>query len=374
MLMPKKARARLTHGCLALLAGMLMVANPAEAEDETVIYIDPSGDVLDLPDGAYVVMPGDTLWEISQRVLGNAEAWPRLWSINDDITNPHWIYPGNRLIFKMAPMPAAMKAQVATIDPPTQKPYTVQPVQYVDVETSCGPDVRFDTDDGATRLTAPGFLANKDELEVYGKVYKANVPNVHLAEGNQLYLHLDDPDQFGCGDVLSIFRLVEKRVRHPHNPRVSFGSLYEVVGEVRLVHQHGDVHVAHVRDSWSEINRGDLVGPAVPVALQVDVGPPMGDLDGTILTNLSKESSMLTSHDTIFLDRGKADGVRVGDTFFVIAQQDPAEGSVSWDGTLPPRVIGRTVVVRVGEYASTAVITDASQNISVGDDVTMSLP
>ena len=48
-----------------------------------------------------MVAPGDTLWEIAQAFLGNPYYWPRLWSINDYITNPHWIYPGNRIVFRM---------------------------------------------------------------------------------------------------------------------------------------------------------------------------------------------------------------------------------------------------------------------------------
>ena len=49
----------------------------------------------------YVVQEGDTLWEISSRFLGNAYYWPKLWSINEQVTNPHWIYPGNRIRFTM---------------------------------------------------------------------------------------------------------------------------------------------------------------------------------------------------------------------------------------------------------------------------------
>jgi len=39
------------------------------------------------------VADGDTLSSIAERHLGNGDAWPKLWSYNPEITNPHWIYP-----------------------------------------------------------------------------------------------------------------------------------------------------------------------------------------------------------------------------------------------------------------------------------------
>ncbi|MCA9602771.1 MAG: LysM peptidoglycan-binding domain-containing protein, partial [Myxococcales bacterium] len=51
--------------------------------------------------GVYRVHEGDTLWDISSKELGNAYDWPRLWSYNPEITNPHWIYPDSEV--RLAP-------------------------------------------------------------------------------------------------------------------------------------------------------------------------------------------------------------------------------------------------------------------------------
>src|SRR3954468_175874 len=43
----------------------------------------------------YVVVPGDTLWGISQRYTDSPWRWPELWGLNkEEIRNPHLIYPG----------------------------------------------------------------------------------------------------------------------------------------------------------------------------------------------------------------------------------------------------------------------------------------
>jgi len=45
----------------------------------------------------HTVKRGETLWGIAGRYYGNAYAWPRIWSYNTQIQNPHWLYPGDHL-------------------------------------------------------------------------------------------------------------------------------------------------------------------------------------------------------------------------------------------------------------------------------------
>src|SRR5690606_22122340 len=45
----------------------------------------------------YTVRSGDTLWDVTGRFYGNPWEWPRVWSYNPEITNPHWIYPLDQL-------------------------------------------------------------------------------------------------------------------------------------------------------------------------------------------------------------------------------------------------------------------------------------
>lgn len=43
----------------------------------------------------YVVVKGDTLWDISAIFLEQPWLWPKLWRLNPEINNPHLIYPGD---------------------------------------------------------------------------------------------------------------------------------------------------------------------------------------------------------------------------------------------------------------------------------------
>ena len=43
----------------------------------------------------HVVRGGDTLWDICFLYFNDPFQWPKIWSYNPQITNPHWIYPGD---------------------------------------------------------------------------------------------------------------------------------------------------------------------------------------------------------------------------------------------------------------------------------------
>lgn len=52
---------------------------------------------LALAAGAYIVKKGDTLWDLSAQFLSDPFAWPDLWQKNRHIEDPHWIYPGDSI-------------------------------------------------------------------------------------------------------------------------------------------------------------------------------------------------------------------------------------------------------------------------------------
>ena len=72
----------------------------------------------DAPD-RYVVVPGDTLWGISQRYTDSPWRWPELWGLNkEQIRNPHLIYPGYVILLDRA------KGQLTIGERTTETPTT----------------------------------------------------------------------------------------------------------------------------------------------------------------------------------------------------------------------------------------------------------
>ncbi|WP_059040801.1 LysM peptidoglycan-binding domain-containing protein [Paenibacillus rubinfantis] len=52
------------------------------------------------PPAAYIVIPGDTLWKIAQRTLGNGDRWREVYTANQAVIgkDPNRIIPGQKLV------------------------------------------------------------------------------------------------------------------------------------------------------------------------------------------------------------------------------------------------------------------------------------
>ena len=348
------------------IVGAFLCANIANAQEVTTIS---SGDSISGLPEYYVVQNGDTLWDISQKFLGDPYYWPRLWSINSHITNPHWIYPGNRIVFKMGSSVEPIGIDVET----TRDGFSIAPVEFSNTNPECGPDIQFNQPRDSAIYLAPAFMAQSQDVEVYGTVEASPSARTYLSEGDRLYLRVDDPDAFECGDVVSVFHVDQKRVRHPNSRRIQYGNIYQVAAEASIVHKSSGYLEAVIRQSWSEVERGALVGPQMPVAIQIDVPTPQGDLEGTVVARVNDDQALANTREVVFIDRGRADGVRVGDAFYLVQSMDEHVSLFEEDERLPTAVTGRIVIIRVDERSSTAIVTDSNRSVRVGARLAMDL-
>ena len=79
---------KLRHLLLSSLAG-LIISTAVMAESVELNSNHPQ---------EYTVVKGDTLWDISAMFLREPWRWPDIWYVNEQIANPHLIYPGDVLV------------------------------------------------------------------------------------------------------------------------------------------------------------------------------------------------------------------------------------------------------------------------------------
>ncbi len=68
----------------------------------------------------YGIQAGDTLWDMSETFFGDGHYWPKLWSENSAIENPHRIVPGHVIVFVAGSEASAPQIEVRESAPPPQ--------------------------------------------------------------------------------------------------------------------------------------------------------------------------------------------------------------------------------------------------------------
>jgi hypothetical protein len=297
----------------------------------------------------YVVRKGDTLWAISSQFFRDPFAWPKLWAMNPAITNPHWIYPGDviRLV------PAAGEQPVAT--PPTPVADTKRP-------TAAAPRGLF--------LRQNGFV-EPDELDTAGDIVGSREEKIMLGTLDEAYVQFKAKAPMRAGEKYSVYKPI-KTVKHPVTGK-RLGEIVQIFGEVEIRSvTDGKIARATIIDSTDPIERGYKVGPLRRQFKIVDPVANATDHEGVVVDTL-RPISLIGAEHLIFLDKGKKDGVQVGNRFLIVRRGDGYQPVLSAgpvdDKRFPRETIAEAMVIDLRNGIATALVTKSTKEARVGDRV-----
>jgi hypothetical protein len=321
------------------------------APDETTVI--QAGPLPEL----HVVRRGDTLWDICFFYFNDPWQWPKIWSYNPQITNPHWIYPGDlvrllpRGVFAAAPtatLPAEPESPAAPADalPAPQRRIQVGIKQTAFVE-------KTDLD---TSITITGSVDEK----------------VLLGNGDQVYLSYPASKPPRVGDRYSIY--VPNNVVRSGGTEV--GAYVHVLGTLQVQSVKQDKQASGVIvEANQEIERGAKVGPLLTTFRTVPPVPAKVNAQGTVVAMLTYDQ-LVGQGEVVFIDLGRRSGVEVGNRMFVVRRGDalptrmnPQTGQD--DRQFPARALGQIIIVDVGDRISVGLVTLAVQEMNIGDIVMM---
>ena len=324
----------------------------------------------------HMVKKGDTLWDLSGTYYDNPRQWPRLWSMNPQLENPHWIYPGDQL------RTGAPRGEATDLP---KDDNSAGPGGFIGRERS--------VPQGTVFLRDQGYIGDPDR-DVWGEVVGAKEEVMMLAKGDTVYLLIEDEYEPRVGQRLSIFEEVRTPTNVPGS-RKPPGELVKVYGTVRVDAFDRDTRVAKgvLIESLDVVERGSNVGP---VGRRFDVVPPKAssvDVEARILTSVYP-NVLFGQHQVVFLDKGSEDGlapgnrlraVRRGDTWRrqlkttsrharmrvplddgrdAPAEITPLRGD---DETFPDEVVGEVRILRCEDYSSIAMVTESARALEAGE-------
>jgi hypothetical protein len=195
-----------------------------------------------------------------------------------------------------------------------------------------------------------------------------------LTTGDRIYGRFKDPASVKVGQTFSIYRS-DGAIIHPVTNR-HFGWKTVILGNAKVTAvepgKAASLVITYVNEG---IERGDLIGPSVEQARRpLFVRPNRSSLDAFVIGVQPAILTGAAEFNVVYLDKGKADGVDVGNTFEVVRSGDPLfepiDRPLNTPG-LPREVIGHVVVFDAQERASSAYVRRSITELLVGDHVEM---
>ena len=323
------------------------------------------------PSQVHTVEKGDTLWDLSSKYLGSPWYWPKVWSYNPQIANPHWIYPGNQVRFYPGngeETPARAEQVTGGDEDELQAGQAVEGDDDVQM-------VRLPVETKTREIILKDGFVTPNEVEAAGTLVGSYAESEMLSPPDVVYLEFKDKSAVQVGASYLVYRTVGK-VYHPRSGKF-LGYQTQVLGTVK-VNRTSDPKVrATLEKSFDEIGRGARIGPArerlfetvAPTANAVSLQNLM------VVAQLETSLTMAGEQTRVLVDAGSAQGVQVGNVFTVIRQADPilsdlgVDPSVNQDKSLPVEEVGRCMAVDVREGVTTCLLLRSYREVVVGDRV-----
>ena len=296
------------------------------------------------------VVKGDSMWGLCDFYYGDPWAWPQLWAYNKTITNPHWIYPGD----KIRMLAGTSKMQRKDLDP-FKAPVVERepPRQFV-------------------RLKQRAFV-EKRELDKSTKIIGSPAEKWMLTRFDEMYLENNKKTKLKLrlGRTYSVYR-VEKKLYNMKGRLI--GYLVLILGTTRVKRLEKDkAALAVVKEAYNSIERGDRVGYLRRLYRTAKPRPATRNVEARIIANLHDTRTVGTD-TVVFLDVGKAQGVRPGNRLLVVRRGDGfktiLEDSFDDDEInkrFPDETTAEILVLDVHEEASVGFVTRARKEVRNGD-------
>lgn len=310
----------------------------------------------------YTIQKGDTLWDLSQHFNDSPWLWPELWEGNDQISNPHWIFPGERIrLHKKS------GAQTITGSAPVQRQavqaVATPPVKPAAQDMTNAPFFVY------SAIDSVGFI-RKPPVRPTGTIFEVQGQKALISEGDIVYIRPNAAAATGDlipGSRHTVFRYMEPT--DEDDSAETIGTQHYILGIVEVTKKEPDLAIARVHKSFRTINVDDLLMPFSPRHSKIELKPPPPGIDGQFIN--SEDHTKLTGEFVLaFIDKGRADNIEVGQQFSIYNQQTSDMGMDKDEGKsvrLPPVDFGTCLVVHTEQTTSTVVITDAASNIDVGE-------
>lgn len=377
----------------------------------------------------YTVVKNDWLFKISKKLFGSGYYYPKIWSLNPYITNPHFIEPGMILSFTTGSSTQAPEVKLGTFteDELTGKPGSSGSSRPEDL-ANFGEDVRPNWLDEKTDLEKQGvyfqyaseetiddlnrvsekalnreyenYEPPRNDFEVvipknydssgfdlnskiyysikegfylstfistnivqdFGSITDGADENIFFTKLDRAYVVFDETMNVVPGDQFSVYTTSGK-IRHENSDRE--GYKYSIVGQIKLIKKIKNKWEVEFTEVSGTPQRGDRITVYTPKIERITRTYNSRIIEAAVMASYEPGKTIVGYGDVVYLDRGRADGIEMGNVFEVFGFKDRFSGKNITD--MPTYKMGELTVITLTDNFATAIVTSSSKSFSVGD-------
>ena len=377
----------------------------------------------------YTVVPNDWLFKISKRLFGSGYYYPKIWSLNSFITNPHYIEPGMVLSFTTGSGSAAPAVKLGTFTEDELKSEpgslgTGNPTdlanfgedakpQWVDEKGDLekqGVYFQYASEETMDDLTRAGEQALNREYENYepprsdfdiiipknydktgfdkssrifysykegfylstfvstnivqdfGSITNGPDENIFFTTRDRAYVQFDETVNALPGDKFSVYSSGGK-VKHQNSDRE--GYKYSIVGQVKLIRKIKSKWEVEFIEVSGTPQRGDRITAYTPKIDRITKTFNSRLVEAAVLGTYEPGQLIVGFGNVVYLDRGRADGLEMGNVLEVYGFKDRLTEKNITDQ--PTYKLGELTVITLTDNFATALVTNSIRDFYAGD-------
>lgn len=369
----------------------------------------------------YRIQVGDTLWDISVTFFGNGHFWPKLWQLNDTITNPHLIYPGRILQFITGDVQTPPEIALTDVQQEESQQQVLEQ-QVADTQSQTGIE-EIQTSEGLLTIESPvipstaqpkpirkklpkslldsplnlqSFLTNQSEdsdgqddisIEVVSSAIQDTAVQVShfLSESvpTSLGVIVDVEEwstvasllqhiyikssQLSIGTTYSVFR---KKHRIRGQGGRMFGYDIEFQGEVEVLKKlpyPDNIYKAIVKNHNTFIQKGSHIALLNIPTIKLNLEGRQQNIATQVVGggSIATPHELFALHSHVFLDKGSQAGIAIGDILTIHRNQKVRNKSRLVRADQIP--IAKVKVAQVTPERTTAFVIESQGAILIGD-------
>lgn len=309
----------------------------------------------------YVVKKGDTLWGIAERYTDDAWQWPNIWYQNNQVSDPHLIFPGDEIGL----ISVGGETKVSVVKRGAEsRTVKVTPTARIEPIESAIPTIPMDA-------IQPFILNNRivEVKELKGAPYIVAAGGGRIMNGAGGKAYARGSFSEGTANAYGIFR-TSQVYKDPVTKEV-LGLEAQEIGLGNTLSTEKDIITLELVKTSQQVKEGDRLLTTENRRLVTRFQPKAPDeyINGFIIS-VPGGVTQIGQYSMVVINKGNRDGVNEGSILDIMKRGDIVRDRKKDERVrLPSEKAGELIVFRSYEKLSYALVVRATRALKVGDQI-----